>query len=207
MRGSARRERSRTLSGLLAVLVLSILLAGCAATSTTILDEEVVTNQKHMASYKSLIIRDFELKRELYTDGPAEKMSERELRYARIPALLAENIERYVKARQNYRNVSRNGQPSAFPSSVRCMTARVIRRWHSFARHSGMSSTQPRLSICSPARWQILLTASNTNSGETDVHCHPGRRIRHPLLAAFPCGPPETAHFHHRRPDHASAYR
>ena len=34
------------------------------------MDEEVVTNQKHMSSYKSLIIRDFELKSELYTTAP-----------------------------------------------------------------------------------------------------------------------------------------
>jgi hypothetical protein len=73
----------------------------------------VVTNQKHMASYKSLIIRDFELKSELYTDTPDAGMSDRELRYVQIPSLLAENIERYVKARNTYRNVSRNGQPTA----------------------------------------------------------------------------------------------
>jgi hypothetical protein len=94
-------------------LFLSALTVGCAATSTTVLDEEVVTNQKHMASYKSLIIRDFELKSELYTDAPAAKMNERERLYAQIPSLLAENIERYVKARQTYRDVSRDGQPTA----------------------------------------------------------------------------------------------
>jgi len=94
-------------------LFIGLLTAGCAATSTTVLDEEVVTNQKHMASYKSLIIRDFELKSELYTDAPEAKLSDRERRYAQIPSQLSENIERYVKARQTYRNVSRNGQPAA----------------------------------------------------------------------------------------------
>ncbi len=59
--------RSCRLSGWLFALLLSVLSAGCAATSTTVMDEEVVTNQKHMSSYKSLIIRDFELKNDLYT--------------------------------------------------------------------------------------------------------------------------------------------
>lgn len=101
------------MGGWLWVLLLGVLTAGCAATSTTILDEEVVTNQKHMASYKSLVIRDFELRSELYTDAPDAGMSERERRYSLIPSLLAENIERYVKARQTYRSVSRSGQPTA----------------------------------------------------------------------------------------------
>ena len=113
MFSSAGRGCSRRLSGCLFALLLCALTVGCAATSTTVLDEEVVTNQKHMASYKSLIIRDFELKSELYTDAPDAKMSDRERRYAQIPSLLAENIERYVKARQTYRDISRNGQPTA----------------------------------------------------------------------------------------------
>ena len=113
MRFSAGRGCPCKLRVWLFALFLSALTVGCAATSTTILDEEVVTNQKHMASYKSLIIRDFELKSELYTDAPDAKLSDRERRYAQIPSLLAENIERYVKARQTYRNVSRNGQPTA----------------------------------------------------------------------------------------------
>jgi hypothetical protein len=113
MRSSAEPGYSRRLTGLLLALLLSSLTAGCAATSTTVMDEEVVTNQKHMASYKSLIIRDFELKSELYTDVPDAKMSDRERRYSQIPSLLAENIERYVKARLTYLNVSRNGQPTA----------------------------------------------------------------------------------------------
>jgi hypothetical protein len=113
MRPSAGPGSSRRLAGLLCALLLCALTVGCAATSTTILDQEVVTNQKHMASYKSLIIRDFELKSELYTDTTDAKMSDRERRYAQIPTLLAENIERYVKARRTYRSVSRNGQPDA----------------------------------------------------------------------------------------------
>jgi hypothetical protein len=65
-----------------------------------------------MASYKALVIRDFELKSELYTDAPEASMSDRERRYSQIPSLLAENIERYVKSRRTYLAVSRNGQLS-----------------------------------------------------------------------------------------------
>jgi hypothetical protein len=112
MRPSTVPGYSRRLAGLLSALLLSALTVGCAATSTTVLDQEVVTNQKHMASYKSLIIHDFELKSELYTDKPEAGMSDRERRYAQIPSLLSENIERYVKARQTYRSVTRSGQPT-----------------------------------------------------------------------------------------------
>jgi hypothetical protein len=89
-----------------------MLLSACAVTSTTITDEEVVTNQKAMATYKSLIINDFELRNELFTDSPDVGMSERERRYVHIPQLLAENIERYIKARHIYQVVSRNAQPA-----------------------------------------------------------------------------------------------
>jgi len=110
MRFSVGTVCIRRLGVWLCALLLIVLTAGCAATSTTILDEEVVTNQKHMASYNSLIIRDFELKSELNTDSTAAVVSEGERRFAQIPALLAENIERYVKSRHIYRNVSRDGR-------------------------------------------------------------------------------------------------
>jgi hypothetical protein len=97
----------------LGILILVVLISsGCAVTSTTIMDEEVVTNQKPMATYNSLIINDFELRNEIFTDSPDAGMSERERRYVRIPELLAEYIERYVKSRHIYQIVSRNGQPA-----------------------------------------------------------------------------------------------
>lgn len=91
-------------------LSLILFLTGCAGTATTMMDEEVVTNQKPMATYKSLIIDDFELKKELYTDASDLRMNERERRYSQIPKVLAENIERYVKAHNIYQSVSRNTQ-------------------------------------------------------------------------------------------------
>jgi hypothetical protein len=97
----------------LGMVFLLAFLSGCAATATTVMDEEVVTNQKPMSSYKSLIIQDFELKRELYTDVPDSRMSGRERRYAQIPGELSEQIQRYVRSRRIYQDVSRDGMPSA----------------------------------------------------------------------------------------------
>jgi len=89
------------------------LFAGCAASSTTIIEEEVVTNSKPMYSYTSLVIKDFELKRELYSGSPDAGMSQSDLRYARIPGELSEHIERYIKSHHIYKNISRDGNPDA----------------------------------------------------------------------------------------------
>jgi len=95
------------------VMLLAVLLAGCATTATTVMDEEVVTNPKPMSSYNALIIRDFDLKRELYSDVPEAHMGEREQRYAQVPSLLSEQIQRYVRSRHDYQEVSRDGAPAA----------------------------------------------------------------------------------------------
>lgn len=84
------------------------LLSGCAATSTTVLDEEIVTNSKPMSSYKALLLKDFELNHSLFTDQPETKMGERDRRYARIPEQLTEQIQRYVRSRRIYQSVSRD---------------------------------------------------------------------------------------------------
>ncbi len=102
----------RSLLFLCTACVLS-LSAGCAASSTTIIEEEVVTNPKPMYSYTSLVIRDLELKRELYSDSKAPEMTQRELSYAKLPGELSSHIERYVKSRRTYKNISRDGKPDA----------------------------------------------------------------------------------------------
>jgi len=94
-------------------LCLLINCVGCAASSTTIIEEEVVTNPKPMYSYTSLIIKDLELRKELYSDAPAAGMSQRDLRYAKLPGELSEDIERYVKSHRTYKNISRDGKPDA----------------------------------------------------------------------------------------------
>lgn len=103
----------KVMARLLAMALLVSALAGCAATSATVMDEEVVTNQRPMSSFKSLIIRDFELKRELYSDVPDARMGSRERGYAQIPAQLAEHIQRHVRSRRIYQEVALDGAPSA----------------------------------------------------------------------------------------------
>ncbi|HIJ82148.1 MAG TPA: hypothetical protein HPP76_10625 [Desulfuromonadales bacterium] len=97
----------------LAGVVLLLLLSACAPTSTIIVDDESVTNPKPMYIYKSLIIRDFELKREYFTDSGEADMGSREKRYAALPAELSRHIEQFVGARKIYRTVSRSGEPQA----------------------------------------------------------------------------------------------
>jgi hypothetical protein len=92
------------------IFVVLLTMSACAATSTTVVDEEVVTNKQPMAAYKSLVIRNFELNRELYTSVPETRMSERERQYARMPDDLAEQIERYILSRHIYQDVTRDGR-------------------------------------------------------------------------------------------------
>ena len=92
---------------------LMLVSAGCAASSTTIIEEEVVTNPKPMYNYTSLVIHDCELKRELYSDAPDAGMSQRDLRYAKLPGELSEHIERYVKSHRTYTTISRDGKVDA----------------------------------------------------------------------------------------------
>ena len=92
---------------------LLLISAGCAASSTTVIEEEVVTNRKPMYSYTSLVIQDLELKRQLYTDSPVAGMSQRDLRYAKLPGELSEHIERYVRSHRNYKEISRDGKTDA----------------------------------------------------------------------------------------------
>lgn len=102
----------RALLLLCSICLLSIT-AGCAASSTTVIEEEVVTNPRPMYSYTSLLIQDLELKRELYSDAPDAGMSQRELRYAKLPGELSEHIERYVRSHRTYKNIFRDGKPDA----------------------------------------------------------------------------------------------
>ena len=95
------------------VMLVAMLLAGCATTSTTMIDEEVVTNQKPMATYTSLIIQEFTLKNALFTDSADARMDERDQRYSRIPRQLAEQIQRYLRSRHIYESVTLDGTPSA----------------------------------------------------------------------------------------------
>ena len=153
----------------LCTLFLMVLLVGCAGTSTTILDEEVVTNQKPMATYKSLIIHDFELKNELFTDSPDVRMDERERRYAQIPAVLAENIERYAKARHTYQNVSRNAQPSATALVLKGKFTRVGRFRISIVAKLYDGATDQEVAYFRQTLWDVLDTTDAVNLLGRDI--------------------------------------
>lgn len=103
-------------SGYVKLILLVLLLvngAGCAATSNTVIDEEIVTAHKPMALYNAMIIRTFDLKRELYNSEKSKTPGEREQIYSRIPEQLAEQIKRYLVSKNIYRSVERDGIPNA----------------------------------------------------------------------------------------------
>jgi hypothetical protein len=77
-----------------------------------------------MYSYTSLVIRDLELKRDLYSDAQQADMNTRDLRYAKLPGELSGHIERYVKGHGIYKNVSRDGKLDA---STLLLTGKFIR--------------------------------------------------------------------------------
>jgi len=95
------------------VATLLLSLCGCASSSNTVIDEEIVTNQKPMALYNVLIVKAFELNRELYSSEKSPLMGEREQRYAQIPVQLADLVKRYLVSKNIYRSIEREGTPSA----------------------------------------------------------------------------------------------
>lgn len=121
------RNIASPLKSLLPALFCAVLLflcAGCAASSATIIEEEIVSNPKPMYRYTSLIIQDFELKRELYSDAPDSGLSRRNLRYEQFPGELSGHIERYVRSHGTYKHITRNGTPDA---STLIISGRFIR--------------------------------------------------------------------------------
>ena len=142
-----------------------IMLSACATTSTTIIDEEVVTNPKPMYTYKSLVIRDFDLKREMFTDtADAKNMSRRESLYSRMPLELSEHIERYVKARRTYQSVSRDGQVDATTLVVKGRFVRVGRFRISVivSLHDGASDQE--VAYFRQTLWDVIDTTGTINN-------------------------------------------
>lgn len=120
---SSNLPLGRTLRAIFCVCLL-VLCAGCAASSTTIIEEEIVTNPKPMYRYTSLVIRDFELKRELYTDASDAGLSGRDLQYSRLPGELSDYIEHAVKSHKIFKNISRDAKPDA---ATLLLTGKFIR--------------------------------------------------------------------------------
>ena len=98
---------------MLCCVCLMVVSAGCAASSTTRIEEEKVTNPKPMYSYTTLLIQDLELKRELYADIPDAEMGARNQRYAKLPGELSGHIEHFVVSHKIFKKVSREGQADA----------------------------------------------------------------------------------------------
>lgn len=149
---------------LLCCILLMALLSACTTTSTTIIDEEVVTNPKPMYTYKALVIRDFDLKREMYSDSSAAEMNSRESRYSKIPAELSGHIERYVKARRTYRDVSRDGQVNESTLVVKGRFTRVGRFKISVSvtLHDGGSDQE--VAYFRQTLWDVIDTTETINN-------------------------------------------
>lgn len=142
---------------LLWLLGSMILLASCAATSNAVTDEEIVTNQKPMSTYTSLLVRDFELKREMFNDGD-DRMGEREKRYSQIPGQLTEQVVRYVKARRIYQNVSRNEKQSATTLILQGRFVRMGRFRISIEAVLVDGGTGQEVAYCRQTLWDVLDT-------------------------------------------------
>ena len=123
MPGSCCSPNIRSLL-LLCCLSLMLISAGCATSSTTMIEEELVTNPKPMYSYTKLLIQDLELKRELYSDASDEGLSQRELHYAKLPGELSGHIERFVVSHQMFKKIYRDGKPDA---ATLVLTGKFIR--------------------------------------------------------------------------------
>ena len=146
-----------------------VILTGCAGTSTTILDEEIVTNQKPMATYKSLVINDFELNNELFTDAIDVNLDERERRYVQIPVVLAESIDRYVRARHIYSKVSRNTQPSETSLVLKGKFTRVGRFRISIIATLNDGANGHEVAYFRQTLWDVLDTTEAVNLLGRDI--------------------------------------
>ncbi|MBI5484161.1 MAG: hypothetical protein HY888_06845 [Deltaproteobacteria bacterium] len=161
------------LCSILARLLVCLFVAGffsaCAATSTTIIEEEVVTNQKPMYTYKSIVIRDFELKRELYTDSDDASMSQRDRRYAQIPGELSEHIERYIKSHRSFREVTRNGEVTPTTLLLKGRFTRLGRFRVSVivSLHDGASGQE--VAYFRQTLWDVLDTTETINNLAREV--------------------------------------
>ena len=116
-------SKIRTVLALCCILMM-LISAGCAASSTTRIEEELVTNPKPMYNYTKLLIQDLELNRELYSDASDAGMSQRDLRYAKLPGELSGHIERFVAFHQMFKKISRDGKPDA---ATLVLTGKFIR--------------------------------------------------------------------------------
>ena len=160
---------SRVLSNIAVCMLVVGLFSACAATSTTIIEEEVVTNKKPMYTYKSIVIQNFDLNRDLYTDATEAGMSQRERRYARIPVELSEHIERYIKSKRYYESVSLNGPITASTLVLKGRFTRLGRFRMSVvvSLHDGPSGEEA--AYFRQTLWDVLDTTETINNLAREV--------------------------------------
>lgn len=151
------------------LVLLLALLTGCAATSTTVMDEELVTNPRPMSSYKSLVIRKFELKRELYSDVPESRMGSQERRYAQVPAQLAEQILRYVKAKRIYEDVSMDGDTSSDTLILKGKFTKMGRFRISLEAVLVDGASEQEVAYCRQTLWDVFDTTEGIGRLGRDV--------------------------------------
>lgn len=156
-------KSARSLFRFVVLLCALGLFSACATTSTTTIEEEVVTNQKPMYNYKSIVIRDLELKRELYTDAKPGGMNQRDRQYAQIPGELSEHIERYIKSHRSFQEVSRDGQvtPSTLELKGRFTRLGRFRISVVVSLHDG--STGQEVAYFRQTLWDVLDTTERVS--------------------------------------------
>lgn len=141
---------------LLLCVLLMFSLAGCSTSSTTIIEEETVTNPKPMYSYTSIIIRDLELNRELFTKSSEADMSKRERLYAKLPGELSKHIKRYVLSHHTYNNISQDGKPDASTLVLTGKFTRIGRFKISVEVSFRDGATNQEVAFFSQTLWDIL---------------------------------------------------
>lgn len=146
-----------------------LMLSACATTSTTVVDEEVVTNKQPMAVYKYLVIRNFELNRNLYTNAPEARMNERERQYSRMPDELAEQIERYVLSRHIYQDVTRDGPVTGTALVLKGRFTRLGRFRVSITATLHDGATGQEVAYFRQTLWDVFDTSQTLNNLAREV--------------------------------------
>lgn len=142
---------------------LMFILAGCTSSSTTIIDEEIITNPKPMYSYTSLIIRDLELNRELFTNSSEADMSKRERLYTKLPGELSKLIKRYVLSHKTYNNISQDGKPDASTLVLTGKFTRIGRFKISAEISLRDGATNQEVAYFSQTLWDVLDATDSVN--------------------------------------------
>ena len=140
---------------------LMLVCGGCAASSTTKIEEEVVTNPKPMYTYTKLLIHDLELKRELYSDVSDAGAEARDLRYAKLPGELSGHIERFVASHKMFKTISRDGAPDAATLVLSGKFIRLGRFKITVVVNLRDGATGQDVAACRETLWDVMNTTDS----------------------------------------------